>query len=756
MPVAARRSRSVHGRVPATLAAAAALLLTACGGKGGNGYSISVDHASLSFAADQGGPLPAPVNLAVGFNGEGLLAGWPADAAPPSWLDLLEVSRSPSSAVIRVSVTTTSLAPGTYTATVRLVTGKADGSAYVVRDVPVTFVVTAAFTVTGNRSVTITQAAATADLDLPLTVKTYLSGAAGTACSWQLGSSAPWLTVAPSTGTLASDTPIVAHLDPEALWTMANGPHTASLTFTLGQGCGHSAGAPVAISLNLDLRPALTTSGSVAFDITEAYTPADTHATVTVASNLGTAFGAHAGWSARLGDTWVTLAPVAGTGSDTLDLDLAPATIGSLAAGDHATTLSVVPADAKVAGRSVAVTLRLDIPTVAHVSPYTTWVNRPSPIVIRGGAFGAGPTRTITVGAATIDVTVVSSTELHATVPAQASPGRLAVRVESPVPRGGAELVVLPEPAYAATSMVVPSAFPKVTFDPERQALLFAETSGTGIVRVRWDGAAWTTDHVQIGQAQGSALSVGGDALLVVAGGTNNDLHRVVTLDPETLASRSTAGFLDYYSDYTFVAPFDDGRVLLAETNQWSTFRWYPTFDTGPYALASGPTLVLTRDRRRLLVRPDAYNPLLTLDSTDTSFKTRSWAGASSYRMTWGVSGDGERMFDGLDLYDRSFTKLGSITLAAPAPTASGISPDGAFVYTLQKPSTAWELRRTAVSASAGPYAPDATPLAFVLPPDQVPQLLQVSEDGSTLFILAYYQAMYGSAVYWLHVVPLP
>jgi hypothetical protein len=765
MSIARRPHASARRGVPAALAAA--LLVTACGGKGsgpsGPSYSISVDPGSLSFAAEQGASVPAAKNLTVGFVGEGLVAGWPAGASPPSWLDLQLVSYTSSSQVIRVSVSTTSLAPATYTATIRLVTGNADGSAFVVRDVPVTFAVTPPpFTVTGPRSVNVTEASAAADLDLALTVKTNLSAVDGAACPWQVTSSVPWLSVAPASGTLASDTPVVAHLDPEALWTMANTgylPYSALLTFTLGQGCGHAGGAPVAISVNLDLRPAFT-AASVAFTITDAWTAADARKTVLLGTNVGTAFAAHARWTATLDDDWVTLAPTTGTGGATLTLDLASTAIGSVTAGHHETTLTVTPADPKIEVLSLLLTLDLEIPTVAHVSPYTTWVNRASPIVIRGGGFGTGPTRAIQVGATTLDATVVSSTELHATIPAQGSPGRLAVRIATATPRGGAQLVVLPEPAYAATSIALPDQCTQLTLDPERQAVLLARPSAEEVTRLRWDGAAWATDRAQIGLARGSAVSVDGDALLVIAGGTGTELHRVVTLDPETLASRSTAAFFDYYADYTFIAPFDDGRTLLAETDQWSGFRWYPGFADAPNAHVYGPNLLLSRDRRRLLARPwgnaNYSDAIMSFDSTDTVFQTRFRPSAVFY-WNWDVSGDGGRMLDGLDVYDRSFTKLGSITLAAPAPTTSAISPDGAYVYTLQKVSNAWVLRRTGVNAAAGPYAPDDTPLPFVLASYQTPTVLRVSEDGSTLFLLAYYTPLYGgNPGYWFYAVPLP
>jgi hypothetical protein len=740
-------------------ALAAGLLLAGCGGGGGGGggstYSLSVTPESLTFTADQG-RLPAAQTLTVGFNGDGLLAGWPAGTTPPGWLSIRKVSNTASSAVLEISVTVSSLPPGTARATVRLATGKADLSDGVIRDVPVTFTVTpSALSVVEIPSTTLTEASSTADLDRPFTVKTGLTAAAGAACSWQVRSDRPWLTVTPSTGTLAADTPVVAHLDPEALWTMANGSYLAYLGFTLGAGCGRAAPPPVPVAITLALRPALSLGSSVAFTITDTSLPADARRTIALGSNVGSAFAAHARWTATLDDDWVTVLTTAGTGAATLTLDLAPATIGSIAAGHHATTLYVVPADRKLAAPSAPVTLDLDIPTIAQVAPYTNWVNRASPVILRGGGFGSGPTRAIKVGDASLDATVVSSTELHVTIPAQAAPVRLPVRIETATPRDTAELVVLPEPAYAATTIALDHAYEGMALDPERRAVLLTGYWARRLTRLRFDGSAWQTDHLPVADASGVGVAANGREILVVSGRNDGVSTRygVVRLDPETLSSRATASFTDTYAYYGFVAPLDDGRTLLVNTYSWATLRWYPGFAQGPTANVSSPRVLLTRDRRRLLMRPwdnsSASSSISSLASTGAAFQRGNHPSAY-FPASWDVSGDGGRMVDGLDVYDPSFTKLGTIALPAPEPQASAISPDGASVYALQKVSGAWALRRTDVSAAAGPYTPDAAPLPFVLPPDQVPSSMRVSEDGSTLFILA---TRLSADVGWLHVV---
>jgi len=133
------------------------LFLAACGGggskstpPGGNNppnnpptYTIAVAPGSVQFAANARGTLPAAQDVTATFNGEGLVVGTLPGTNLPSWLNLTVVGSPTSSpAQVRFSVTTTGTVADSLSTTIRFVTGKADGSQVVTKDVQVTYTIT--------------------------------------------------------------------------------------------------------------------------------------------------------------------------------------------------------------------------------------------------------------------------------------------------------------------------------------------------------------------------------------------------------------------------------------------------------------------------------------------------------------------------------------------------------------------------------------------------------------------------------------
>ena len=125
-------------------------LLVACGGGGGGSdggggvnTSITVSSSSLDFRVRVG--TNQSQDVTVNFVGDGVVIGTPpSDPVLPSWLNASVVG-SQSNSPLTVSVTVTPGVtgypgtPGTYTATLRFLTGRVDGSNISYVDVPVTF-----------------------------------------------------------------------------------------------------------------------------------------------------------------------------------------------------------------------------------------------------------------------------------------------------------------------------------------------------------------------------------------------------------------------------------------------------------------------------------------------------------------------------------------------------------------------------------------------------------------------------------------
>lgn len=133
--------------------------LSACGGGGGGGNSggggsnnnpgsggsLVVNPTTLTFTATQHDVLPLARNIVATFSEPDIavvVAGFPAGGPQPTWLDL-SIFGNGSPLNINVRPNTTALAPGNYTATVRVITARADQTIISLRDVPVTYTVSA-------------------------------------------------------------------------------------------------------------------------------------------------------------------------------------------------------------------------------------------------------------------------------------------------------------------------------------------------------------------------------------------------------------------------------------------------------------------------------------------------------------------------------------------------------------------------------------------------------------------------------------
>jgi hypothetical protein len=203
------------------------LFLAACGGggskstpPGGNNpptYTIGVAPGAVHFSALARGTLPAAQDVTATFNGEGLVVGTLPGTNLPSWLNLSVVGSPTSSpAQVRFSVTTTGTVADSLSTTIRFVTGKADGSQVVTKDVQVTYTISDPLDV----DVTSLEFDATAGtVAAPRTVQVLGSGT-----NWTATSNQPWLTLSATSGT--NSAPIEVTADASAL---SAGTHTAEL-----------------------------------------------------------------------------------------------------------------------------------------------------------------------------------------------------------------------------------------------------------------------------------------------------------------------------------------------------------------------------------------------------------------------------------------------------------------------------------------------------------------------------------------------
>ncbi len=185
------------------------LIFTACGGGGGGGggndggsgsgsgsggnTSLSVDKQSITFKVDQNQPSePQLVNAT--FKGDGLILGYAPNVVQPNWLDASVLSSTATTAVVRVAIN--SQAPvGTLSTSIRLVTGKVDGTQLKTIDLPIT--------VTVNPVISITSAPYSGNFIYGSSTNSenYPVNITGSTSAWTATSDQPWLQVITGSGT---------------------------------------------------------------------------------------------------------------------------------------------------------------------------------------------------------------------------------------------------------------------------------------------------------------------------------------------------------------------------------------------------------------------------------------------------------------------------------------------------------------------------------------------------------------------------
>ncbi len=204
---------------------------------------VTPSPSQLTFNSFSTGTLPATQNvtlatqqnLTVSFstaiNYGGGASGWlvaPANGTAPG--------------PISIGVSTTNLAPGSYTATLVLSTAKQTIS------IDVTYSV-------ATSSLTFSPASPGFTLDTTSLASALTQnvsvGSTGVTLSWTAASLQPWVTVSPTSG--SSGSAVTLNLDPGQLDTLDPGTRSATITFAYTPPNQASTSAPLSVSLNLRL-----------------------------------------------------------------------------------------------------------------------------------------------------------------------------------------------------------------------------------------------------------------------------------------------------------------------------------------------------------------------------------------------------------------------------------------------------------------------------------------------------------------------
>jgi hypothetical protein len=333
------------------------LLLAACGGGGGGGGSdlstapgLALSPTSLSFTAVQNGALPSTQNVQVTITNPaafGIIVGFPTGVTPPTWIDQnssFSCTQSLTFCTLGVAITTASLAPGTYSTTVRFVIGNAQQQALALRDLPISYTITppAIGAIPSSLNFSFITGGT-----LPAAQPVLLTGGTG---SWTASADQPWISV-PSSG---SGGLVNIGVNPTGLL-----PNTYNGTVTFSSG-GHT--APVTVSLTVAAPGIQTSQASLSFS--------GVNGTAITAKSLGITMnnGAALSWTAStpLPDTWLILDRTSGTQADSLGVSVNPAN-GPLASAVYNSTITLQgTSGASPFNKTVNVTLTL---TKATLTP---------------------------------------------------------------------------------------------------------------------------------------------------------------------------------------------------------------------------------------------------------------------------------------------------------------------------------------------------------------------------------------------------
>lgn len=161
------------------------------GGSGsGNGTSISLDRRSLTFNGVEGPAAPASQIVVARFQGDGVIVGYPVGVEEPTWL-LVEISSNTSSSANIMVQPTEYMSAGTYTTTLRFVTGKEDGSQIQYADLPVTYTVSKGAEVTTTGDLIFNALGTAPDAVSPS--DGYDITLSGASAQWTINTDADWL-----------------------------------------------------------------------------------------------------------------------------------------------------------------------------------------------------------------------------------------------------------------------------------------------------------------------------------------------------------------------------------------------------------------------------------------------------------------------------------------------------------------------------------------------------------------------------------
>jgi hypothetical protein len=357
-----RTSTSARSSSAAALAAVLACVLGACsgGGDGDGGVSTSLDisPSSFTFEAETEGPLPAAQVLVATYRGDGVVIGYPPGVPEPSWLSMgYPGPESPQRFLL--TVTSTLLPAAEYQTTVRVVTGKADGTQLVIRDVQVRYTLRQGpdRTVTPNAaSVAFQSSEGLAPPPQTIQLSSPAAGPLTVAIEPRSWPSPDWLQVPPSVDMPAGGGPVDLTLSASG---QPEGSYAADVVIRDARGTAR-ARIPVTYAV---ARAYATSTAWLSASVTHAASLAELTQTLRISTGVDAAQGARYRWAIGADQPWVRCSPAEGDLSASVDvaISLDPDALWALADGSHGANLTLAFTEGGARGAQVPLSLELHL-----------------------------------------------------------------------------------------------------------------------------------------------------------------------------------------------------------------------------------------------------------------------------------------------------------------------------------------------------------------------------------------------------------
>jgi hypothetical protein len=650
------------------------------------------------------------------------------------WLSVPASGTAPGT--VTAGVNTTSLQPGSYTATLTI------SSAAQSVQVSVTYVVSEptltrspvqlTFNAAGGGALPVSQ-------DVTLSTQQSLSLAYSTSITYGAGASG-WLGVSPTSGSAPGTATVSVNTT-----ALAPGSYGATLSFNTAT---QTVSVPVTYVISSSVLTFSPTAPSFTIDSNSA--AGALSQTVGVGST-----GVTLGWTASASKPWVTVSPTSGSSGTSVTLSLLSAELEKLDPGsDSATiTFTYTPPGATQTTAPLSVSLNLAIPKVNYVSPYVQRPSTSTEVILRGSGFNSATGLSVMFGSNVVPTyTVTSDTEIRVTHPSlAASSYPVTLPNQLGLTRSRATLLVGAPPVLSAVAIPLssPVAPDRIVYDAERVAVYTNNNNvlpGTPppppipvfrVERNRFVNPGWATDSIVLDNLPlDIAMTPDGLELIAITGSTLYHIDLTSWTISNQISVSSAFSFPLSLGTFGKLSMSNDGNALVfLGPNPIRAFLYNVlkhTFTEIPMPALQSQIITARSsiDGSRILIGVGLPANLYYYDSSQSQIVS-AVPGLVVNRLACDRTGTNS-IVDGTG-YDRQFQALGSVVLNLNFPA---ISPDGHRGYGALPAESPPTLRTYDLTSTDGAgHFVEITPEITLADTPGNSAVLGISDDGGTVFV---------------------